>query len=252
VHEDHAEVVVVPWVSGGVSALAEVARGGELVAARGIAAAFVLEDASNTIAADLVSGVNAASQASLVDSETSADEGGVGHGGGIGIDVAVLDRGLSGGGLSLDAATRVGVLVLNLSSSAVSVARARAGDVNALRTIDGTALGGAGIIVHSGVAASANVGVVAVPNGEGVSKLGEFGGQAASLASRADCILRAVEGEDNVGGQEGARGSSRASAGHSDGRDSLLGCVTALLGLTTERLSTAAALAVGVDANTNS
>jgi len=105
VHEDHAEVVVVPRVSGGVSALAEVARGGKLVAARGVAAALVLKDASNTIAADLVSGVNAASQASLIDGESSADKSGVGHGGGIGIDVAVLDRCLSGGGLGLDAAT---------------------------------------------------------------------------------------------------------------------------------------------------
>jgi len=134
----------------------------------------------------------------------------------------------------------VGVLVLKLSTIAVRISRAWAGDVNALGSVDSAALGGARVIVQSGIAASADCGVVAVSNGEGVSKLGEFGGQAASLASRADSILNAVEGEDDVGGQEGARGSSRASAGDSNRGNSVLSCVTALLGLAAEWLSTAA------------
>jgi septum formation inhibitor-activating ATPase MinD len=63
VHEENTEVVVVPSVEGGVGPLTEVTSLGELVAASGVAAPLVLLDASDTVAAELVSDVHAGTQA---------------------------------------------------------------------------------------------------------------------------------------------------------------------------------------------
>jgi hypothetical protein len=104
VHEEDSEVVVVESVSGCVGALAEVASLGELVAASCIAAPLIFHDASNTVAADLVPCVDASTQAPLIDGEGCANEGGVGDGGCVGINVAILNCCLSWDGISLDAA----------------------------------------------------------------------------------------------------------------------------------------------------
>jgi hypothetical protein len=67
-HENDSEVVVVPSVSWGVSALSEVAGLRELVAAGVIAAPLILQDTSNTVTADLISHVDASTQAPLAES----------------------------------------------------------------------------------------------------------------------------------------------------------------------------------------
>jgi hypothetical protein len=172
-HESNSEVVVVVPLTRGTRAQPSVACSNVFVAAGGVAAVLNVLHASNTIAANLEVSVDAASQARLNGIVASA----VGE---VSINAAyrvVVKSEFPGNRRVLSAAVSVG-------ATAVSLGRARAGNIQTLYSVNNTTLVSSRVVTSTSVAALVYRGIITLSNrrvghASNSCKLGVFGWQAA-------------------------------------------------------------------------